>query len=83
MDFKKFDKIQQEISQVRTEANKLKTELKIAYEYQEDAYSKLKFADQQVGNKQAEYHQILIELNNKIEEMKNTFQKEADLLNVC
>jgi len=30
MDFKKFDKIQQEISQVRTEAKKLKTELKMA-----------------------------------------------------
>jgi len=48
----------------------LKDELNIAYQYKEDIISKTKFADEQITKKQQEYHNLLLDVQTELTNLK-------------
>jgi hypothetical protein len=67
---------------LKAKHTKLKNDLNSAYAYKENIISKMQFADKQIEDKQQEFHELLLEIQTEITNIKIAFDEEAHKLGV-
>ena len=67
----KYLKRLKKLDELKLKQVQLKDELSIAYEYKEDVIGKIKFADEQIDAKQQEYHELLINIQTELSNVKS------------
>lgn len=69
-----YTKHLEKLTKLKDDQVKMKSDMQLAYDYKENLIGKMKYADDQITEKQNIYHKILIETQDEISKMQRDFE---------